>query len=289
MTPVGLRHPVTADLLPRAGDKPSWGRWFREMPANSARGVTVMSGADGLPLLILDRVGKGRVAQLFSDQLWLWSKGFEGGGPHAELIRRIGHWLMQEPDLEEEDLRATVIDGRLEIRRQSLDHQPKRSTSPRPDGTTETVKLRDDGRGRATGSIAAAEQGLYQVTDGSAPGLCRLRRAQFHGMVRPARHRKPAAAAGRRDRGGVQAVSLDGQPTWRRVPVDGAMAGGGWFGLRQNERLHRHRRHQHAAAAGLGRAAAGAGPGAAGLAAREQVASNKLGHARQAAMTNLAG
>jgi len=104
VTPVGLRHPVTADLLPQGQDKPSWGRWFREMPASSSRGVTVMSGVDGLPLLILDRVGKGRVAQLFSDQLWMWSKGFEGGGPHAELIRRIGHWLMQEPDLAASEL-----------------------------------------------------------------------------------------------------------------------------------------------------------------------------------------
>ena len=153
-----------------------------------------MSGVDGLPLLILDRVGKGRVAQLFSDQLWMWSKGFEGGGPHAELIRRIGHWLMQEPDLEEEDLRATVIDGRLEIRRQSLTTRTEEVTVTRPDGTTETVKLRDDGRGRATGSIAAAEQGLYKVTDGSAPGVRRLRRAQFQGMVRPARQRRPCCS-----------------------------------------------------------------------------------------------
>ena len=288
VTPVGLRHPVTADLLPPGQDKPSWGRWFREMPASSARGVTVMSGVDGLPLLILDRVGKGRVAQLFSDQLWMWSKGFEGGGPHAELIRRIGHWLMQEPDLEEEDLRATVIDGRLEIRRQSLTTRTEEVTVTRPDGTTETVKLRDDGRGRATGSIAAAEQGLYKVTDGSAPGLRRLRRAQFQGMVRPARHREPAAAADRRDQG----RRAGGQ---RRRPADLApRADRRRDGRRRlvrpapERRLHRDRRHQHAAAARLGRAAAGAGPGAAGLAAREQVAS-MLGHTRQAAMTNLAG
>jgi hypothetical protein len=234
VTPVGLRHPVTADLLPPGQDKPSWGRWFREMPASSARGVTVMSGVDGLPLLILDRVGKGRVAQLFSDQLWMWSKGFEGGGPHAELIRRIGHWLMQEPDLEEEDLRATVIDGRLEIRRQSLATKTEEVTVTRPDGTTETVKLRDDGRGRAPGSLAAAEQGLYKVTDGSRQAFA------ASGALNSKEWSDPRATASLlqplidETKGGVQAVSVDGQPTWRRVPIDGAMAGGGWFGLRQN-------------------------------------------------------
>jgi hypothetical protein len=234
VTPVGLRHPVTADLLPVGQDKPSWGRWFREMPASSSRGVTVMSGVDGLPLLTLDRVGKGRVAQLFSDQLWLWSKGFEGGGPHAELIRRIGHWLMQEPDLEEEDLRATVIDGRLEIRRQSLTAQAEEVTVTRPDGGTETVQLRDDGRGRAIGSIAAAEQGLYKVTDGTRQAFA------ASGALNSKEWSDPRASASLlqplvdETGGGMQAVSVNGQPTWRRVPFEGTMAGSGWFGLRQN-------------------------------------------------------
>jgi hypothetical protein len=234
VTPVGLRHPVTADLLPIGQDKPTWGRWFREMPASSSRGVTVMSGIDGLPLLTLDRVGKGRVAQLFSDQLWMWSKGFEGGGPHAELIRRIGHWLMQEPDLEEEDLRATVIDGRLEIRRQSLTTRSEEVTVTRPDGTTETVKLRDDGRGRATGSIAAAEQGLYKVSEGTRQAFAASGALNSKEWSDPRASAKLLQPLIEETGGGVQAVSMNGQPTWRRVPVDGTMSGSGWFGLRQN-------------------------------------------------------
>ena len=31
------------------------------------------------------------------------------------MLRRVAHWLMKEPDLEEEDLRASVVDGRIEI------------------------------------------------------------------------------------------------------------------------------------------------------------------------------
>ena len=74
--------------------------------AASSAAATVMSGEHGGPLLVLDRVGKGRVAQLLSDQMWLWARGFEGGGPQAELLRRLAYWLMKEPDLEENDLRA---------------------------------------------------------------------------------------------------------------------------------------------------------------------------------------
>ncbi|HWA47088.1 MAG TPA: hypothetical protein VG742_02385, partial [Dongiaceae bacterium] len=234
VTPVGLRHPVTADLLAPGATKPSWGRWFRQMPATSARGVTVMSGADALPLLTLDRVGKGRVAQLFSDQLWLWSKGFEGGGPHAELIRRIGHWLMQEPDLEEEDLRATVIDGKLEIRHQSLTAQEGEITVTKPDGTEVKLKLVDDGRGRATGSIDAPDQGLYKVSDGTRQAFA------ASGALNSKEWADPRAATTalqpliEETGGGIQTVSTSGQPIWRRMPADSAMTGSGWLGLKQN-------------------------------------------------------
>ena len=67
-------------------------------------GETVMSGPDGKPLLVLSHQDKGRVAQLLSDQGWLWARGYEGGGPQTELLRRLAHWLMKEPDLEEEAL-----------------------------------------------------------------------------------------------------------------------------------------------------------------------------------------
>jgi hypothetical protein len=148
LTAAGKKHPVTAGLDGGRGDKPSWGRWFRIIQGNAMRGVTVM-GADDAPLLILDRVGEGRVAQLMSDQIWLWSRGFEGGGPQAELLRRIAHWLMKEPELEEEDLRAVVIDGRLEITRRSLGDQPKQVDVTTPSGEEKQVALTADDSGRA--------------------------------------------------------------------------------------------------------------------------------------------
>ncbi len=69
-------------------------------------GRTLMDGAEKQPLLVLDHKGKGRVALLTSDQAWLWARGYEGGGPHSDLLRRLSHWLMKEPDLEEERLIA---------------------------------------------------------------------------------------------------------------------------------------------------------------------------------------
>ncbi|MCE8471000.1 glutamine amidotransferase, partial [Rhodovulum sulfidophilum] len=106
ITDLGRRHPVTEGLKAEAGG--AWGRWFRLIDLLPKQGEVVMSGIDDRPLLVLDRVGEGRVALLASDHAWLWSRGFEGGGPQLELLRRLAHWMMKEPELEEEALSATA-------------------------------------------------------------------------------------------------------------------------------------------------------------------------------------
>ncbi len=129
LSALGRRHPVTASLPGRAetasGEEtnaagPTWGRWFRVIETSARRGSVLIEGAGGRPLLIVDRVGKGRIAQLMSDQMWLWERGFDGGGPQGELSRRLVHWLMKEPALEEESLSASFADARLRIERRSL-------------------------------------------------------------------------------------------------------------------------------------------------------------------------
>ncbi len=119
-TDLGKRHPVTASLTGSGVGPHPWGRWFRQIEATRQRGTTLLSGINNSPLLVLDRVGKGRVAQLLSDQGWLWDRGFEGGGPYAEMLRRVAHWLMKEPELEEESLSAHIQGKRLTVLRRSL-------------------------------------------------------------------------------------------------------------------------------------------------------------------------
>jgi hypothetical protein len=240
LTDLGRRHPVTAGLL--AGDAaagkpdadPSWGRWFRQLPVTAGRGTTVMTGLNGLPLLILEHQGKGRVAQLLSDQIWLWSHGYEGGGPHAELIRRIAHWLMAEPELEEEDLRATVVDGKLEITRQSLGTDLPLVTVTRPDGQQEQVKLTAAEQGHATATLAAAAPGLYRVGDGQRQAFAAggsLNALEFRD---PRASTAPLAKLVQATGGGMVSYSKQGNPALRRVAIGDETAGNGWFGLREN-------------------------------------------------------
>jgi hypothetical protein len=234
ITDIGKRHPVTADL-PGGGDQPSWGRWFRIVQATVKRGSTVMSGPDNQPLLILDRYGKGRVAQLLSDQIWLWSRGYEGGGPQAELLRRIAHWLMKEPELEEEDLRATVIDGRLEITRRSLGENPKSVEVTTPSGEKVTAALNDAGNGRATGAVPAPEGGLYRVSDGTHRAFAAsgdLNPLEMGDLHSTAEKLEPIIDA---TKGGAQRLATDGLPDIRKVRAGRDTAGRGWIGLRSNE------------------------------------------------------
>src|SRR5262245_33614392 len=233
VTEVGRKHPVTADL-PGGGAKPPWGRWFRIVQATVKRGNTLMSGPDDEPLLILDRYGKGRVAQLLSDQIWLWSRGYEGGGPQAELLRRVAHWLMKEPELEEEDLRAMVIDGRLEITRRSLGENPRTVEVTTPTGETVTVPMTDAGNGRATGAMPAAESGLYRVGDGSHRAFAAsgdLNPIELADLRSTGDRLRPIVDA---TDGGIDRIA-EGLPEVRQVKPGRDPSGRGWIGLRSNE------------------------------------------------------
>jgi hypothetical protein len=166
VTETGRRHPVTAELTGAEGAAPAWGRWFRQIDAEAKQGEVVLDGVNTRPILILDRFGKGRVAQLLSDQIWLWSRGFEGGGPHAELVRRLAHWLMKEPELEENALVASVQGNRMEITRRSLERAESPVTVTAPSGASRAVPLGPEDRGRARAEIAVDEPGLYRLGDG---------------------------------------------------------------------------------------------------------------------------
>lgn len=170
LTERGNRHPVTRDLPGHAagqGGSPEWGRWLRQIGASVHGGDGLMRGAQNEPLLLLSRYERGRIALLLSDHVWLWARGFEGGGPHADLLRRLSHWLMREPALEEEALRAQARDGVITIERQTMAETAAPVQVTAPDGQTRTVTLAPVRPGLFTASTSATGQGLYRLGDGT--------------------------------------------------------------------------------------------------------------------------
>ena len=236
LTDLGRRHPVTEDLPGSGppGGEPGWGRWFRQVDSRVQHGVTVMSGDHGEPLLVLDRVGQGRVAQLLSDQMWFWARGFEGGGPQAELLRRLAYWLMKEPDLEENDLRATVEGDRIVITRQSLEPDDRPVTVVAPDGSSRSLTLVPETGGRSSGSLPISEMGLYRVTEGTHTALAAagpLNPIEFADVRTTPEKLAPIVAA---TGGGIFWAGSGVIPDIRRVSPDRPAAGRNWMGFRAN-------------------------------------------------------
>ncbi len=166
LTDQGKRHPVTRALPGSETSPPDWGEWIRQISATPRAGTTLMSGADDKPLLLLSREGQGRVALILSDQSWLWARGFRSGGPHLDLLRRTGHWLMKEPDLEEEALRVSARGHLVSIERQTMANTIGTVTLSGPSGQMD-VQMKEDGAGRWRGSLEVKADGLYRATDGT--------------------------------------------------------------------------------------------------------------------------
>ncbi|MBG6156411.1 hypothetical protein IWQ55_000862 [Labrenzia sp. EL_208] len=168
---LGERHPVTRGLPGSEQDPPAWSRWFRAVDTQLDAGHQLMSGPSDSPLLVLNREGEGRVAMLLSDHVWLWARGFEGGGPHVPLLRRLAHWLMQEPDLEEEALNVSILGSDLVIERQTLGDTIGEVTVTTPTGDVDEVAMTEQDPGLWRGTLPATETGLFSVTDGEMSAL----------------------------------------------------------------------------------------------------------------------
>jgi hypothetical protein len=171
LTDLGKRHPVTRGLEGGDTSPPQWSRWFRLVDARPDKGTTVMQGPDNKPLLLLSREGEGRVALLLSDHIWLWARGYEGGGPHLDLLRRLSHWLMKQPDLEEEALRMSARGRDLEVRRQSMADEVAQVTVTTPSGQTRPLTLDKSEPGVWKAVTQANELGLWRATDGKLTAL----------------------------------------------------------------------------------------------------------------------
>jgi hypothetical protein len=233
VTELGDLHPVTAGLS-HDGESGSWGRWFRQIDVEAPDAQVLMTGVADRPLLVLQRVGEGRVAQLLSDHAWLWQRGLDGGGPQATLLRRLVHWLMREPELEEEALRAMATDQGLRIERQSLSAESVEVEVTPPSGNSFSVTLEPVADGVAAVEIEAAEDGLYRVQHGERLAFATPRPiapVELADMTATADILAPVAAA---SGGSVTWLTERGLPDIRRVETDRRASGAGWIGLQRN-------------------------------------------------------
>ncbi len=241
VTKLGLRHPVTS-RLPKANlnadEKPSWGRWFRQVDTDTLSGSTIMTGNNEQPLLILDHYQKGRVAQITSDHIWLWGRNIEGGGPQTELIRRLVHWLMKEPELDEETLKVSLTDDFLTITRQSLSNDEVPITVKNPSGETSDLIMKPETDGKSELTVPAVNPGIYTISDGPHTVVS-------HNILNGPEHEKvlsdpnPVRPIIEENGGGIFPLQNSSTPRIRLVHSKGSFNGRDWAGLmaRKAERI----------------------------------------------------
>ncbi len=242
ITDIGDRHPVTRGLAAttRLGEDsestPGWGRWFRQVDVEVGDSEVLMTGAAERPLLVLDRIGEGRVAQLLSDHPWLWARGVEEGGPQGLLLRRLVHWLMQEPELEEETLRAAPRGERILIERRSLDAVEGTVRVTSPSGDVSEVELEAEGEGIGEAVLQADERGLYRIEDGDLVTYAAVRpisSLELADMRTTDERLRPLVEA---SDGGVFWLQEDGLPSVRKTGAGRAQTGRDWIGFPRKER-----------------------------------------------------
>lgn len=226
VTELGQRHPVTTNL-PDNGD---WGRWLRQIDVATPQGNVVMEGIDERPLLVLNRVGEGRVALMASDHAWLWSRGYEGGGPQLELLRRLAHWMMKEPELEEEALTAVADGQSMRIQRRTLGESVPPVTVTNPDGSTAEVQLNETSQGVFEGAYQGPEIGLYRLDNGDQTAVIGLGPAAPREFVQTIASDEALDSVLSAMRGGVARLE-EGTPRLRNVRPGRPAAGRGWLGI----------------------------------------------------------
>ena len=238
LTELGKRHPVTRGLEGAEQDPPHWSRWFRLVDSRAAKGTTVMQGPENKPLLLLSREGEGRVALLLSDHIWLWARGYEGGGPHLDLLRRLSHWLMKQPDLEEEALRLIVRGRDLTVQRQTMSDSVSDVTLTTPSGKTRTVPLSPAEPGVWRSTIEANELGLWRASDGTLTALANVGPANPREFTEVTSTTEVLAPLANATGGGVMRVeAASGVHLPRIVGVRSSDTyhGDDWLGLRTRE------------------------------------------------------
>jgi hypothetical protein len=238
LTELGKRHPVTRGLEGADTDPPHWSRWFRLVDSRASKGTAVMQGPENKPLLLLSREGEGRVALLLSDHIWLWARGYEGGGPHIDLLRRLSHWLMKQPDLEEEALRLLVRGRDLTVQRQTMSDTVSEVTLTTPSGKTRTLTLSPAQPGVWRTTIEANELGLWRATDGTLNALANVGPAnprEFTDVTSTTEVLAPLAAATGGDVVRIEDGSGVHMPRIVAVRSSDTFHGDDWLGLRVRE------------------------------------------------------
>ncbi|MDE1152329.1 MAG: glutamine amidotransferase [Micavibrio sp.] len=234
LTDLGMKHPITADLMRQLQQK-MWGQWLSQASVSQLHGQELMTGIDKSPLLVIDKVGDGRVAVLASDNIWLWSKGVGQSGPYTDLLRNLAHWLMKEPELEDDFIKAEAKGNTITVAERDLTPDVKQVMMTKPSGEQSLVTLNVKEPGWIKAEVAADDNGIYGFDNGVKKAFAVVgsaRNEEFADVHTTDEKLKPVVDASK----GALIWYQENQGFKLRdvTPDAGSMGSDDWLGLKRN-------------------------------------------------------
>ena len=161
LTRLGKRHPIT-NTLEKSFKNNKWGKWFSFIKTDKISGKTLIR-ANNFPLLIISEVSQGRVAQILSDQSWVWKKDRKNKGPIVELLRNTIHWLLKTPELQENYLHVIKKNNFISLNLNSLYEGDTNAIITSPSGENLSVLMKDNKNGSLFGKFESTEYGKFNL------------------------------------------------------------------------------------------------------------------------------
>jgi hypothetical protein len=151
------------------------------------------------------------------------------------MIRRVVHWLMKEPELEERRLKLTAEGNMARVELRSLMDTAPPLQIETPEGAIIEPAWTETGPGVFTAEAPVDQLGLYRARAGG------LEAVALNGPANPKEYAdlqstiKVMQPLARATGGGVFRLNADGSglPDIRRSGQRGLSAGGNWLGLRE--------------------------------------------------------
>ena len=170
LSDIGKIHPITKSLFNEFKD---YGKWYEmnKISDINDRALTLLLGIDKNPLLTINRINNGRIAQIYSHNLWLWTKtNNNNGGPYNLLIKNLAHWLMKEPTLEENKLTATINEKDIIINKRFFSTPQKEDLKFSiidPDGKKISKILKKSIDNEYSYNFRFKKKGVFIISDGN--------------------------------------------------------------------------------------------------------------------------
>lgn len=228
LSEMGTRHPITEPFSENQG---AWGPFASVLPTQKTRGRTLMQSPNGQPLLVTSTEGDGRVAVWLSNNWWYWSRGIEGGGPQTQLLRRLTHWLMRQPELEERRIDMTIDDDTLRLAYRDVDKVDEMAVTITPPGgepLEKTLTAADN----LTTTVPARENGLYSAETADGDVIAYAVKGQVRDLEWRVAANQPPLETLANATGGYYVPADDAtRTTLRRVGDASRLYGPGWLGL----------------------------------------------------------